>query len=289
MRLDDVTEEEVDRYATAKRAAAVGAGGLGAVSTNKTLACLEAVFASAVRYRRVDRNPVDGFRVSGGSRRTVHLTTAAQIAALLDAAGELDGEARLRRGHGRALLSTLVLGGLRITEALSLRWRDVDLATGVLRVRDGKTENAARTVDLLAPLRQDLADLRARRDGGRDALVFATGTGRRDGPSNVRRRLLAPAVDRANVRLEADGAELIPEGLTPHGLRHTFASVLCAVGENPRYVMGQIGHADAAFTLRVYAKVMDRRDGEPERLRALVTGDMPELTTLAGSAAKDPR
>jgi len=34
---------------------------------------------------------------------------------------------------------------------------------------------------------------------------------------------------------------------------------------------------------------MDRRDGEPERLRALVTGDMPELTTLAGSAAKDPR
>jgi hypothetical protein len=32
---------------------------------------------------------------------------------------------------------------------------------------------------------------------------------------------------------------------------------------------GQIGHADAAFTLPVYAKTMDRRDGEPERLRAL--------------------
>jgi hypothetical protein len=37
--------------------------------------------------------------------------------------------------------------------------------------------------------------------------------------------------------------------------------------------MGQIGHADAKFTLRVYAKEMDRRDGEPDRLKALVQGE----------------
>jgi hypothetical protein len=54
--------------------------------------------------------------------------------------------------------------------------------------------------------------------------------------------------------------------------------------ENPRYVMGQIGHADAAFTLRVYAKVMDRRDGEPERLRALVKGDTLEAEALGTPA-----
>lgn len=273
LRLDEVTEEEVERYATAKRAAAIGEGGLSATSTNKTLACLESVFTAAVRYRRIDRNPVDGFRVSGWSKRTAHLTTAAQITALLDAGRELDRAGRLRQGHGRALLATLVLGGLRIDEALSLTWRDVDLASGVLRVRDGKTENAARNVDLLAPLREDLADLRARRGGERDALVFATTTGRKDGASNVRRRVLAPAVELANARLEADGAELLPEKLTPHGLRHSFASVLCAVGENPRYVMGQMGHADPGFTLRVYAKTMDRRDGEPDRLRALVKGE----------------
>jgi integrase len=90
--------------------------------------------------------------------------------------------------------------------------------------------------------------------------------------TNVRRRRLAQAVQKANARLEGDGVEPISERLTPHGLRHTFASLLFAVGEDARYVMGQLGHADAAFTLSVYAKTMNRRDGEPQRLRALVQG-----------------
>ena len=61
--------------------------------------------------------------------------------------------------------------------------------------------------------------------------------------------------------------------LTLHSLRSTFASILFAVGEAPPYVMGQIGHTTAELTLRLYAREMDRRDGEPERLRALVNGE----------------
>ena len=71
-----------------------------------------------------------------------------------------------RRGHGRPLLAALVFAGLRIDEALSLLWRDVDLAGGYLRVRRSKTEAGVREVDLLAPLREELADLKARRDPG---------------------------------------------------------------------------------------------------------------------------
>ncbi len=292
LRLDEITEEEVERYAAAKRTAPVRAGGLGATSVNKTLATLEAIFAAAVRYRRLDRNPVAGYRIPARANRTAHLSTAAQIAALLDAAGNLDRTRRLRQGHGRALLSTLVFGGLRIDEALSLRWRDVDLARGVIRVRRGKTENAERTVVILAPLRDDLLALKARRGPGRDDLVFATGSGGKESASNVRTRLLAPAVAAANARLDEIGEERGPERLTPHGLRHTFASLLFAVGDgeqpaNPRFVMGQLGHADPTFTLRVYAKEMERRDGEPERLKALVAGgfEIPSTEAEARAAA----
>jgi|GEM_PF-6762533 len=53
--------------------------------------------------------------------------------------------------------------------------------------------------------------------------------------------------------------------------------------------MGQLGHADAGFTLRVYAKQMDRRDGEPERLKALATGGvvgpMEEINPKVGAGA----
>ena len=82
----------------------------------------------------------------------------------------------------------------------------------------------------------------------------------------------AKAVERANARLAKEKLAPLPAGLTPHSLRRTFSSLLFAVGESPPYVMAQCGHTDAKITLGIYAKAMDRRDGEPERLKALVEG-----------------
>jgi integrase len=64
--------------------------------------------------------------------------------------------------------------------------------------------------------------------------------------------VLAAAVMPANERLTEDGEVRLPERLTPHKLRRTFASLLVALGANPGSVMDQLGHADPAFTLRVY-------------------------------------
>jgi integrase len=70
---------------------------------------------------------------------------------------------------------------------------------------------------------------------------------------------------------ERDGQPL-PKGITPHKLRHTFASVLFAIGKDPTYVMHQLGHTDPTFTLRVYAHMMRRSPEEREALKALVEG-----------------
>ena len=89
----------------------------------------------------------------------------------------------------------------------------------------------------------------------------------------MRNRILKPAVEHADKALaEHDGGPLA-SGLTPHSLRRTFASILVALGEDPAYVMAQMGHTDPSLTLRVYAQQMRRRDGERDRLRALVNGD----------------
>jgi integrase len=135
-----------------------------------------------------------------------------------------------------------------------------------------------RVVNVVPVLRDELAAYSARVQGGRDELVFGSSTGRGQSPSNVRGRILAPAVMVANEQLAKAGAELIPVSLTPHSLRRTFASLLFAIGETPPYVMAQMGHTTAELTLAVYARQMARRDGEPERLRALVEGsDWAEL------------
>lgn len=114
----------------------------------------------AVRYGRIDRNPAEDARLPQPRFKGSYLDRAEHVAALLDAAGALDRERRLRVGHGRALLATLALAGLRIDEALSLRWRDVDLAAGTLSVVRSKTDAGERVVDLLPLLRDELLALR---------------------------------------------------------------------------------------------------------------------------------
>jgi integrase len=86
---------------------------------------------------------------------------------------------------------------------------------------------------------------------------------------------MAPAVERANEQLLLAAAPPLPEGLAPHSLRRTFASVLVALGEDPAYVMARMGRADPKLTLSVYAREMRRKNGERERLRARVAGAEP--------------
>jgi integrase len=64
----------------------------------------------------------------------------------------------------------------------------------------------------------------------------------------------------------------LPQGITPHSLQRTFASVLYALGEDPGVVMDEMGHTDPALALRVYRQAMRRGEDEKQALRALVEG-----------------
>jgi integrase len=269
-RLDQITVEDVDRYRLGK----VREGNLGATSINKTLTTLAAILETAVEYELIDRNPARGRRrrLPAVAPRRSWLDRADHIAALLDGASKLDDKARVYRGQRRSLIATLTFAGLRLGEAQALRWRDADLVRGTITVRAAKTDAGVRVVNILPVLSDELGDYRARIDPASDELVFSTTTGHRLGATNIRRRVLDKAVMYANAKLAADGFEPLPEGLTPHSLRRTFASLLFAIGEAPPYVMAQMGHTTPNLTLAIYARQMDRRDGEPERLKALVEG-----------------
>ncbi|MGP0100072.1 MAG: tyrosine-type recombinase/integrase [Solirubrobacteraceae bacterium] len=80
----------------------------------------------------------------------------------------------------------------------------------------------------------------------------------------------AAQLSRANAHER--GLPRLPQGITPHSLRRTFASVLYALGEDPGVVMDEMGHTDPALALRVYRQAMRRGEEEGRRLRALVDG-----------------
>ena len=306
-RLSQITIAEVDRYRHAKVAeahavAAAAAKGkrsleecvdkngcvrrrptrpLSATSINKTITRLGQILEVAVEYGLIQSNPARGRRrrLRPQQPAPVWIDRAEHVEALLDAARELDLHAvacggREHKGgiaYRRALLATLVFAGLRIGELTSLRWREVDFAANRITVRASKTTAGLRQVDLLPALGQELSAHRSGANGaGPDGVVFASAAGTELTQSNIRHRVLDAAVALANDKLNAAGEAPLPEGLTPHKLRHTFASILVCIGVDPGSVMDQLGHTDPGFTLRVYRHAMRGDTAARERLRALV-------------------
>jgi hypothetical protein len=176
-----------------------------------------------------------------------------------------------------------VLAGPRALELGHLLWRDIDLANGRILIGRSKTQAGLREITMLPILRDILAGHKARA-GSIDPgdLVFPTATGRRRS-SDTLRGLLRTVFERADDLLEARGHVPLPDGLSAHKLRHTFASVLVATGEDPISVMGQLGHTHPGFTLRVYSHPMSSNPGERARLKALVAG---ERTAEPGAPAE---
>jgi integrase len=252
----------------------------GPASINKTITLCAQILDVAEERELLTRNP---FRVNPRRRKArvskpapVWLDRADHIAALIDAAGELDREAPVGKRHipRSSILATFLFGGLRIGELVGLRWRDVDLAAGTLLVGRAKTPAGIRRVDVLPALRDELAVWKASaKRTAPDDFVYGAATGGRMSEHNLRTRVFDKAVKRADERLIERDQTPLPSKLTPHRARHSYASLLVALGEDPAYIMGQLGHSDPGFTLRIYTHAMRRGQDEKDRLRALVNGE----------------
>lgn len=266
MQLSEITPQAVDRYKVAKtseraqieraREEAAKKGErytdrpLSNGSINHTLRHLSQILDTACEYGLIASNP------AAGKRRRLKAAKPArpwvepeQLMTLLDCTS----------GTGRLLLGILAGAGLRIGEALALRWQQVDLGTGTLHVVDAKTPKGIREVHLSPALREELTLAKAEAKPNPVAFVVATSTGRKHNPSNLRRDVLAPAIAAASTKLEEVG--IAPLGrITFHSLRRTYASLRCACGDDVRYAADQLGHEDPRFTLRVYAQAVKRRD-----------------------------
>jgi integrase len=298
-RVSDVTTAIVDRYKTAKlaereellaqlarwQAADPATRGdrpprpLGNESINKTLKVLAMVLDDALEFGYIAANPARGRkrRLKASKPRRTWLKLD-EVSSLLDHAG-----------RHRALLATLILAGLRVSELCALRWRAIDLARGILTVEESKTDaGEGREIDLTPMLLDELKLHRAasERLPVPDAFVFPTSTGRQRDRHNVRARILRPAIERANAARADAGLPPIAEGITNHTCRRTFASLLFEAGASPAYVMAQMGHESSNLALEVYAKVMERKRDTGARMDALIRGaDWARMGTNDAGAA----
>ncbi len=92
--------------------------------------------------------------------------------------------------------------------------------------------------------------------------MFASQTRTELLPSNVYRRVLAPAAKSVGFTVEVDGKSR--SAVSFHTFRHSCASLLFEAGRNVKQVQEWLGHADPSFTLRTYVHLMDADVGSAE-------------------------
>lgn len=241
-RLSALTSESIEQWLQAMSQHQTSAGKpLSAKTIRNSFAVLSQVLKRAVRDQRIPANPCEGVDLPRVEKQDQLILTAEELESVATAAGEYHG------WHIRAL----GMAGFRWGELAGLQVQDVDLTRGRLHVQHQITESNGKLIHGLpkygkrriVPIIEPLADLLEERCRGKAStdLVFTTPAGGVLRNQNARRDWFDPAARAAG----------FPD-LTPHDLRHTFASVAISAGANVKALQQALGHHSAAFTLDQY-------------------------------------
>ena len=223
---------------------------------------LRVIYRRALSRGEVSVNPCTGLELPAVRGKRDRIASPGEAVALIAALPEAD----------RAVWATAMYAGLRRGELMELRWSDVDLAAGVIRVerswdpKEGevvqtKSRAGNRRVPVAAILRDHLIEHKLA-SGRSEGLVFSRdGERRLDYSGLTRRAAKAWAVETARRReTDPDATAIEPIGL--HECRHTFASLMIAAGVNAKALSTYMGHANIAITLDRYGHLMPGNEDE---------------------------
>jgi integrase len=233
--------------------------GLSTSTVRYTHAVLRRALKQAKRWGMVDRNVAEDVDPPRLKREEIQPLNREQTRRLLETA---EGD----RLH--ALYVVAVTASLRPGELLALRWSDVDLEAGTLRINRAfssgefvttKTPRSRRKIELSNTAR---AALRSHRKRQLEEQMKRAGLWQDHGlvfPSTVGTPLSHRNVVRSFKALL--GRAGLPAGTRLYDLRHTCATLLLNSNVHPKYVQELLGHASIAQTLDTYSHVLKGMDG----------------------------
>ncbi len=226
--------------------------GLDASTVRACFVPLRTIYRRAIDLGDVAVSPVSGVRLPAPEGKRDRIATPAQAAQLIS----------VLRVDDQALWGSAFYAGLRLGELRGLRWSDVDLAKGIIRVERGmdqkgsiiapKSKAGRRAVPVPKALRALLAAHRLQRVG--EGYVFGSSLTQPFTPTAVRRR--------ARLRWEKVEALKPIADFGLHEARHTFASMAIAAGVNAKALTTYMGHASVQITYDRYGHLMPGNERE---------------------------
>jgi integrase len=248
---------------------------LSAKTVRNILNLLNKIFSDARRAHYLKFNPMSDVERPKGSRsKKSRALKYDEFNAILEACG----------GRLRLMFLASCLSGLRRGELFGLPWENIDFENNAIKVRRelfwrfGKHQNipegtpkyvfqapksaaSIRDVDLSPALRKELIEFRMKCGNPKKGLVFCSQDGTPLDPDNIISRDFAGALKKADAKRAEKN---LPETghVRWHDLRHTFGSWKIEQGENPYYVMRQMGHSSIQVTFDVYGHLLKDRNPE---------------------------
>jgi integrase len=210
---------------------------------------LHKALKQAVRWSLIQKKVTEAVTPPRPERKEIRVLSSEESKRLLRAA---------RGSRFEALYILAITTGMRQGELLGLKWEDVDLEEGVIRVRRTvwggvatapKTAKANRSICLTEMAREALKE-RKKCDGGSE-WIFSSKNGTLIDCHNLINRSWWPLLKKAE----------LPR-IPMHNLRHTAATLLLSKGVHPKFVQELLGHADISATLNTYSHVIPSMRGE---------------------------
>lgn len=247
--LGGVALDRLDRVRVEQWISDLEADGLSASRIRQAFNVLASMLDAAVANRMITRNVARGVELPRIPRVERRFLTEQQVRRLADTVPI----------EHRSLILVLAYSGIRWGEAVALRRGRCDLLRRRLHILESAVEvdghlswglpktHRQRAVSIPAFVCEDLAEHLVGIPDDPNELVFRAST---DGPlrhGDFRRYVWRPAVIAAR----------LPEGLTPHELRHTAASLLIAQGAGPKSVQAQLGHSTITTTFDTYGHLFE--------------------------------
>lgn len=260
IRLQKLTPDRIEAYYTDKLANGRrdGKGGLSPRTVRHHHRLLHVALETAVKWQLLTRNVADA--VVAPKYRQKEMRTFDQ-----DGLNAFLGS--IRESKYYPLFYTLLYTGFRRSEAIALRWQDVDVDLGYISVH----RTLHQLNDKSFVIRQPKSD-KSRRLMSLPPTLSILLRHHRDSQRAQRLVLGAPVSDADLVFAHPDGSKLLPhsitnawkrlakragfEGIRLHDARHSHASLMLLQGVNPKVVSERLGHASVLITLDTYSHVL---------------------------------
>jgi integrase len=230
--------------------------GLKIATMRRIINTVNQIMGYAARHRMIDYNPVRDAerprkRINDDDERIMKVIQPERIKEFLDAVDD---------PKYRMMFLTAVMTGARQGELLGLKWCDVDFDKKQIHISrtynhgrffSPKTKQSRRSIDLAPIVVKELRIWKLASPANEHDLVFPNDKGKPMTCNGYVHRPFHAAREKAG----------LPK-LRFHDLRHTYASLLIAQGENIKYIQTQLGHATPMMTLNVYSHLMKSENQE---------------------------